>query len=206
MAAGALLLAAVPGAERPVDVVEADQPGLEAVVLGEVFAQLLGVELLQPVSRLGIGGKGIILLQRHYRGHVLKILRIDTGRGREQEALDLGVIGRLQHLRADHRVVEGDRGVRAGDVADAAHVRGEIVDLVHAVDRLAAIIHLAQVEEAELIRRAGLVLRVLDIDSSDPITSILEVIDKMEADKAASASDQHRFLGHYFAPLKNGIQ
>ena len=96
--------------------------------------------------------------------------------------------------------------MRAGDVTDAAHVGGEIVDLVHALDGLAAIIHLAQVQEAEFVRRAGLVFRILDIDAPDPIAPILEVIDKMEADKAAGTGHQHRFLGHYFAPLKNGTQ
>lgn len=57
---GRLLAAALPGAVRPVDVVEARHAALDAEVGGVVLAQLLGGQLLQAVGvleRLGVGGE-----------------------------------------------------------------------------------------------------------------------------------------------------
>ena len=58
-----LLAPPLPGAIRPVDVVEARHPGLHAKVLLVVLAQLLRVQLLQAVGILGRSGPGVGLHQ-----------------------------------------------------------------------------------------------------------------------------------------------
>src|SRR5438093_11478874 len=50
--------------KRSEDVVEADDKGLEAIVLEVVPALALGEQLLPPVSVLGVGRIGILFLER----------------------------------------------------------------------------------------------------------------------------------------------
>ena len=56
---GSFLPAAVPGAVRPVDVVESGHAGLHAEVLAEMAAHALAEELFPAVSVLGHGRIGI---------------------------------------------------------------------------------------------------------------------------------------------------
>ena len=82
-----LFLAAVVGAQRAVDVVEAHDAGLEAVIVAVVTAQFLGEELLPAIAGLGIGRIGVLFLQGRDVGVILLVLRVDAGRGGEQETL-----------------------------------------------------------------------------------------------------------------------
>ena len=75
-----LLAAAVPGAERAEDVVEADGAGVEPVVLAVVLAEALDDELFPAVGVLGLGGIGVFLAQRLDVGVGLEVLGVDAGR------------------------------------------------------------------------------------------------------------------------------
>lgn len=65
--------------------------------------------------------------------------------------LDVGLAGGLDHVEGDHGVVVHNDGVVALDEAHAAHVGGEVEDVVAAVAHLLAVVKHAQVHEDELV-------------------------------------------------------
>ena len=109
---------------------EADDAGFEAVVLGVVLAEPLRDELLPAVGVLGLGGVGVLFLERGRRPGGLEVLRVDAGGGGVEVAGDAVLMRRLQGVDVDEGVVVEDLGVVGGDEAHAAHVGGEGVDLV----------------------------------------------------------------------------
>src|SRR4029077_6646465 len=94
-------LSAFVRAQRPVDIVKADNSRLQPIVFVVVTAELLGKEFLPTVTRLGIGRMGIFLTQRSDCSIVLLALVVNTcGRG-EQETLDTILTAGFEHMRID---------------------------------------------------------------------------------------------------------
>src|SRR5205814_9958435 len=99
----------------------------------------------------------------------------------------------LDDVQVDGRGVVHHVGVvlPREDVARAAHVGGQLVDLVEApVEHFAAQPLLAQVAEHELVRGTGRELRQLEIDGSHEETFGLEAPHEMRGDEPAAAEDQ----------------
>jgi len=53
------------------------------------LTQLFHIELLEAIAFLGLGRKCVLLAQRHHLRIFLKMLWIDTSRGRKQKALNV---------------------------------------------------------------------------------------------------------------------
>src|SRR3954470_18543236 len=80
------------------------------------------------------------------------------------------------------------------DVARAAHVGGQLVDLVEAaVDHLAAQLLLAQVADDEVVRLGGREGGELEVDTANPEALALEAAHKMAADESPGAANQRSF-------------
>jgi len=138
-----------------------------------------------PVPFLGFCRIGVVFLQVGNVRALLEIHRINTGGGGEQEPRRRVDPGRLQHVDVDHGAVAGDVGVESGDVADATHVRRQVVHLVDFPGGDQAVVETAEVQELELVARAHLVLRVLDVDAPHPVALIHQVLHQMVPDKAS---------------------
>src|SRR5919112_6534867 len=82
-----LFLASFVSAERSVDVVKADHSSLESIVFAVILAQLFHEKLLGTVSFLGPGRVGVLLLEIRDVRALLKVLWVDTSRGREEQPL-----------------------------------------------------------------------------------------------------------------------
>jgi hypothetical protein len=87
----------------------------------------------QSLLELGIGrGRvGVLLSERRDRRAALQVRRVDAGRGGVEEAVGPRRQRRLQHVGVDQRVVADDLGLVGLDVADPAHIGGQMVDVVH---------------------------------------------------------------------------
>src|SRR6266536_2179413 len=197
---GGLLPAPLPGPERPEDVVEADHPGGEAVVLAVVAAEPLGHQLLPAVAVLGVRRVGVLLTQRHHLGPALQVAGVDAGRGGVEEPARPVDPCRLQHVRVDQQVVVDDGRLVALDVADAAHVGGQVVDLVRPLGGLQARRAAAQVQEAEVGRPRRLELGELQVDAADPVAEAGQVAGQVVADEAPCPGHQHGGLLRHAPP------
>ena len=62
-------------------------------------------------------------------------LIVDTGGGRKQEALDAVPVAGLEHMGIDQNVIAADGSEIGSNIANAAHVGGEIVDLINSSAR-----------------------------------------------------------------------
>ena len=197
-------LAAVVSSEWTVDVVEADDAGLEAVVIVVVAAELFGEQLLPAITGLGIGGHCVFFTQRCDVGIHLLALGVHASRGGEQETLHAVLLGGFEHVRVDEDVVAADVGVIGGDVADAAHVGSEVVDLVDAAaGRQQALVVFAQIRISNSSAAACFVLRLLDVDSAHPVAVLLQTTHQMMTDEATRSSYQDSFLRtHFRVPLR----
>ena len=69
------------------------------------------------------------------------------------------------------------------DKAHAAHIGSERVHLVDSVGSLEAVFAPPQVQYRKLVRRARLVLRMLEIRASYPVALLLEIADQMVPDE-----------------------
>jgi hypothetical protein len=76
-----------------------------------------------------------------------RYIGIDAGRGGEEEPFGRVDPGCLQHVDVDHGAVAGDVGVESGYVADAAHVRRQVVHLVDLPGGDQAVVEAAEVQE-----------------------------------------------------------
>ena len=94
-------------------------------------------------------------------------------------------------MSVDEYVVAGDVGELGRDVADAAHVGSEIVDLSHVTGGLQSIVPEAEIEEFEFIGRAGLEFRLFDVDTANPVAVCLELFHQMMTNEAARSGDQY---------------
>ncbi len=101
--------------------------------------------------------------------------------------------------------------VAGEDVAGAAHVGGELVDLVEAlVDDGVAENGVAEVADDELVGGGLAVFVALDVDAADAVALALEALHEVAADESAGPAHQgglcishggHRFLeGNGTAP------
>ena len=80
------------------------------------------------------------------------------------------------------------------DIAGAAHVGGELIDLIElAVDDGRADILLAQVADDEIVGFGLGEFRIFQIDAADPEAFTLQPLDQMAGDKTASAANQCLF-------------
>src|SRR5690606_36236769 len=107
--------------------------------------------------------------------------------------------GRLQHVRVDEDVVTRNVRMVAGDVPDPTHVRGEVVDLVHAAGGHEAVVPAPQVEQLELVCGVRLELWFFDVGPPHPVAVRFQVLDQVMAYEAARAGDQSRLL-HRMSP------
>src|SRR5579872_1011545 len=189
-----LLLAAVVGSQRTVNVVEADDARLEFVIAVVVAAKLFGEELLPTVARLGIGGIGVLFLQRNEIGRLLLVLRVNASRRGEEELLHAILLARLEHVRVDENVVLGDIGQERRDVTDAAHIGREVVDLIDPLGRREAVFPHAQVQNLEVISSRGFVLGMLNVDPTYPVAIRLQTLDEMMTDETTCPSYQNTSL------------
>src|ERR1044072_9099570 len=94
-------------------------------------------------------------------------------------------------MQIDERVVANDDGLVRFDEADAAHVRGEAVDLVDAFSCLQTVVCDRHIEQMKLVRRGWFVFGFLDVDAAHPVTAINKILRQMMTDKTASPSDQY---------------
>ena len=78
-----------------------------------------------------------------------------------------------------------------GYVPDAAHVRGELVHVVHAFGRLEAALEVAQVGHHELVRGALLELGLLHVHRPHPMPLGLQTLDEMMGDEAPRSRDYY---------------
>src|SRR5215211_636999 len=77
-----------------------------------------------------------------------------------------------------------------GYVADAAHVRRQMVDLVDIPRGDQAIIEASEVEYLELVGRARIVFGILDIDTPHPVVLVDQVLNQMVPYKASGTGNQ----------------
>ena len=78
-----------------------------------------------------------------------------------------------------------DLGLVRLDKPYAAHVSSEVIYLLDATGRLEAIRPPSQIKQFKLMRLRRLILRVLDIDSADPVPSRYKGIHQLVANKPA---------------------
>ena len=125
-------------------------------------------------------------------------MRIDAGRGREQVALHVVLLAGFEHVRVDQDVVLRDVGEERGDVADAAHVGGEVVDLIDVASGGQAVFPHPQVQNLKIVGSGLLILRLLDIDPTHPMTIGLQLLDQMMTNEPTGASYQNpSFVSHF---------
>ncbi len=100
----------------------------------------------------------------------------------------------------EHREHAG--GLVVLDEAHAAHVGGEVEDLLDAVDRGPAGAELAQVEDEVLGAGVHLVplAERLDVGRADLVAAAQQVGDQPSADESATAGDEHARYRHGGAP------
>mmetsp|Transcript_1154 Transcript_1154/g.4037 ORF Transcript_1154/g.4037 Transcript_1154/m.4037 type:complete len:402 (+) Transcript_1154:601-1806(+) len=190
---GGLLPSPLPSSVGSVDVVESGDPALHLKVLAVVHVDLLGRQLLQAVGVLRGSGPGIRLLEStalDLRVSLL-VLRVDAcGRGVEHP---LGVVlpGSLKDVEGDHGVVVHDHSVVALDEAHAAHVRGEVEDVLAVLGDLHAVVKDAQVDKVELVAEhvLGHVLVPLPVARHDVVALLLQPLGKVAGDETSSARD-----------------
>lgn len=84
--------------------------------------------------------------------------------------LDTSLACGLQHAIGDHGVVEQDHRVVGLDKAHAAHVRGQVEDVLAAFDNLLAVFEQAQVDQLEFIAKHLLLGIVGPVKSSSHVS------------------------------------
>ncbi len=177
-------------AQGTVDVVEAGNTDLHAVIFRVVLAELFREELFPAVSLFGVRRVGVLFPQWGDLGDALAILRIDAGRGREKEALHAVEPAGFEHVGVDKDVVASNIGVVVANVADASHIGGKVVNVLHAFRGAQAVFPAAQVQQEEFVSSSGLVGRGFNVGASDPIVMLDEEANQMVPDEPSGAGDQ----------------
>ena len=197
---GYLLATALPGAERPEDVVKANDPGLDVVLLPIVLAQSLADQLFPTVGILGRCRIGVFFLKRRHRGRSLEVFRIDARRGGVEIAADAVEAGRFERMGIDQEVVVQDAAVVAGDEAHAAHVGCQRIDLVDPACGLETVGPSAQVDDLELVGIGLGILGKLDVRAAYPVAVPLEQRHQVVPDESSGPRDENPLCRHG-APL-----
>src|ERR1039458_4803580 len=188
-----LLPAVAPGSFRAEDVVKPCDADLDPIVphVGEVEA--FAEEFLPPVLAVWRRWIGGILGAFRVGGVELVVLRVHARGGGIEELLHAGQAAVLQAVQVDGGGVMHDGGIvlPGEDISGPAHIGCKLVDFVDSLDHLADGGLVAQVADDEFVSRGrGEVVR-LEIDGANPIAFGFEAFDKVAADEAAGAVDQH---------------
>ena len=147
---------------------KAHRTGLKAIVAPVVAAKFLCEQLLPAIAGLWVCRIGIFFAQWSYVGAPLLVLTIHTRGRREQKPADSVQAAGFQHMRVDQDVIAGDVSVKGGDVTNAPHIGGQVVDLIDtAASGLQTVIPAAEIENFKFIRLAGFIFRILDINAAD---------------------------------------
>ena len=79
-------------------------------------------------------------------------------------------------MEIDKRVVANNYGLVRFDKTDAAHVRGETVDLVDAFSRFQTAVSVREVQQLKLMCGGWFVFRFLNINATNPVTAVDEIL------------------------------
>ncbi len=90
----------------------------------------------------------------------------------------------------DEGVVPGQLGVEFRDVADPAHVRGELIHVLDAEDGVGAVVQRPEVCGHELVGGAGLELGPFQVHAPDPKSVGLQPLDEVVADETTGPRDE----------------
>ena len=161
----------------------------------EVAAHPLAEKFFPAVTILGLGGVGVLFLQRGEVGIALLAGGVNAGRRRVEKALDAVLLGRHQHVGVDQNREHAERPVVL-DKAHAAHVGGEIVDQRRAFERFFAGFLFAEIEHDifDIVELLVPLAQGLDVDGANrPEALPPQIGHEMPADKPARSAD-HDFL------------
>jgi hypothetical protein len=101
----------------------------------------------------------------------------------------------FEHLGVDENVVAADIGMGSGDITDAAHIGGEVVNLVEAVARgQFAMLDLAKIQNLELIRGTGLIFGIFNVGAPDPVAIPLQSFYEVMPNESSRARYQNPLL------------
>lgn len=117
--------------------------------------------------------------------------KLGSGGGARKKPRDAVDAGGFEHVEADHGVVVHDDGVVGLDEAHAAHVGGQVENVMRAFRDLQAIVHDAQVHEVELIAEHVLahVLVLLPVRRDDVVALAAQPPRDVRRDEPPRARD-----------------
>src|SRR5882724_12113317 len=197
-----LLAPAVVCPERSEHVVKTGHSCSQAEVLAEMPAHSLAEELLPPIAVLRHGRIRVVFPEAGHARVSLLVVRVDAGRGREEEALDARLPRGDEQMGVDEHAQHAE-GPVVLDEAHSPHVGGEVVNDRSVAHRAPAIGELLQVEAAVIDIREALIPTVdrLEVDRSQPRVALApQVGDQVASDEASGAThddalrviDRHR--------------
>src|SRR5688500_18154078 len=103
----------------------------------------------------------------------------------------------------DERVVARDVGAKFGDVHDAAHIGGEVMDRIDGVGGGQAVRALAKIRSQERVRGGRRVLWFLEIRSAAAVSALYEISDQVMPNESARSRNERAwcallidFCGH----------
>ena len=188
---GRLFASAVPGAVRPIDVVEAGDEGFHAAFHPVFLAKHLAHQLFPAVTALGHGRVGVGFLERAHVGVLLEQDVVGAGGRGIKIAAGAGAISGLDHVGVDENAAQAFHAEPL-DEAHAAHVGGEIIHFDGAFADAAAIVLLANVE-AEVLGSGHveipLVQRFLVHHADVGEAFFVKIKGQVAADETAGAGD-----------------
>ena len=82
------------------------------------------------------------------------------------------------------------------DVAGAAHVGGELIDFVDAIDDIGNEVWIAQVAYNELVGRRGGKVMNLEVDGANPVPFRFQTLDQVSADEPTGTVDEDSLHSH----------
>mmetsp|Transcript_46583 Transcript_46583/g.93993 ORF Transcript_46583/g.93993 Transcript_46583/m.93993 type:complete len:397 (-) Transcript_46583:35-1225(-) len=188
---GRFLPPALPGPLGPVHVVVARHARHDGEVLGVRERHFFRVELLKPVRVLRLGRPRHRLFQAHAFWVQLEVLVVHARRRRVKVARHPVHAGSLEHVEAEHGVVEEQHALVGLNETHPAHVRRQVKHLVAAFGGVDAALDAPQVELLELVAEVlGLhefVVLPVRADHIPPFAA--HTLGQMRPDEAGTASD-----------------
>src|SRR5262249_26369404 len=86
--------------------------------------------------------------------------------------------------------------------ADAAHVGGEMIDLVDSLGDTQALVIAAQIRNHEFVGRSRLVFGMFEVGAANEVPEPDKVLDQVMSDKSASSGNECRFpVAHFRVSL-----
>ncbi len=172
---------------------EANDSGLDFVIVTVVLAEAFGKQFLPPVGILGLGGISVTFPERCYLGFQLPVFGVNTGRRGVQIPLHSVEPRRFQGVEVDQSVVVKNFGMVILDESHSAHVRRERIDRSDPAGHLQTVIPPAQVDDLELIGIHIRVFRIFEIGATDVVPLLPEIGHEMMTDKSPGTRNQYRF-------------